>query len=155
MIGALPHQPTSNINQEKIIKMQIIQRCSSSFLKRLIKAQNASLLINKWQDNHARICLKSIKAKYVLWTSANWKDFFLLKFGGRAVSPCSLFRKKKDPGGIKNAWANTGKFADVAHHMETNQDCLALGLSWFHRGRQTKPTWEEGDNERCRQWGRL
>lgn len=74
--------------------MQIIQRCSSSFLKRLITAHNALLLINKWQDNNARICLKSIKAKYILWTSANWKDFFFPKFGGRAVSPCSLFRKK-------------------------------------------------------------
>lgn len=132
-------------------------RCSSSFVKRLIKAQNALLLINKRQNNHACIRLKSIKAKYILWTSATWEDFFLLKFGGRTVSVCSFVEKKrkKDPGGIKNAWANTGKFADVAHHMETNQDCLALGLSWFHQGRHTKPTWEEGDNERCGQWGRL
>lgn len=72
-----------------------MQWCSASFLKWLIKAQNALLLINKWQDNHARICLKSIKEKYILWTSANWKDFFLLKFGGRVSVSVFLFSRKK------------------------------------------------------------
>lgn len=151
-----PPSPTNLLHQpRKIIKMQIIQRCSSSFLKRLIKAQNALLLINKRQDN-SRTYLSEIHQGKThplnfckpqrLFPSQVWRS--------RSVS-VFLYWKKKDPGGIKNAWANTGTFADVAHHMETNQDCLALGLSWFHQGGHTKPTWEEGDNERCGQWGRL